>query len=378
MLYSLTPEQSELVELATSLARRNGAGVRVSWEEAGKFPLDFCRELARHGLTGINLPTEQGGQGMSLFESVLVLEAVATTAPHLGDAVQATNFGGIRQVAAFANDRLQHEVLAPALRGEALVNIGMSEPDAGSALGEMRTQARVEGEYVYIDGQKVFNSNGPHASHYVVWARFDDGPEGVGAVVVPGDAAGFSRGAPERFASGEAHCTLNFDHVKVPKYHLLMDRSGIRKMMAIFNIERIGNATRSVAVGELALRLAAGHMVDRVVGGLPLADRQGLQWSLADMRVRVDASRLLVHRAALELTEGVPSGVFTSIAKVAANEAAFEVVNEAITIFGGYGFSSDSPLPYLLMRARGWMTGGGTVGIQRTRIAREELKRRHA
>ncbi len=375
MNFELSDEQAALAEMAAGLGARREPDPNVSAEEAGEFPWDFARELHEHDLTGIDLPEAKGGQGLDLVDSVLVLSAVAGNAPHLADAVQATNFGAIRQVAAFGGERLIDEVLRPALSGRALLTVAMSEPSGGSALGGLHTRARSVGDTVVVNGGKVFNSHGPHATHCVVWARFGAEPETIGAVVVPTDTRGFSRGATERYMSGEVHCALSFDDCEVPAEYVLLDGDGMRRMMPVFNIERLGNATRSHAFGELALRLATEHMLERETGGGRLADHQGLRWKIADMRLRLDSARLLVYRAALQLRDGNPDPLNTSLAKLAANEAGFYAASEALQIFGGYGFTEDSPLNYIFNRTRGWMIAGGSVEVQRNRIAEELLKR---
>ena len=375
MNFELSDEQAALAEMAAGLGARREPDPNVSAEEAGEFPWDFARELHEHDLTGIDLPEAKGGQGLDLVDSVLVLSAVAGNAPHLADAVQATNFGAIRQVAAFGGERLIDEVLRPALSGRALLTVAMSEPSGGSALGGLHTRARSVGDTVVVNGGKVFNSHGPHATHCVVWARFGAEPETIGAVVVPTDTRGFSRGATERYMSGEVHCALSFDDCEVPAEYVLLDGDGMRRMMPVFNTERLGNATRSHAFGELALRLATEHMLERETGGGRLADHQGLRWKVADMRLRLDSARLLVYRAALQLRDGNPDPLNTSLAKLAANEAGFYAASEALQIFGGYGFTEDSPLNYVFKRTRGWMIAGGSVEVQRNRIAEELLKR---
>ena len=374
--FQLTEEQEAVVEMAVGLAKRYQPDPYVSYHEAGEFPWAFARELAAHGLTGIDIPTEIGGQGQSLFDSLLVIAAVARTSPHLADAVQTTNFGAVRQIAKFGGPRVVEEVLTPILQGRALATIAMSEPGGGSALSTLTTKATRDGDEIVVNGSKVFNSSGPHATHFVVWARFDEDPKAIGAVVVPATAAGFVRGATERFISGEAHCTLTFEDCRVPADYVLTDYDGMRKMMSIFNVERLGNATRSYSYGELAFRLAREYLLERETGKGRLADHQGLQWKLADMRMRLDAAQLLLYRAATELTDGHPTALNTSIAKCVANEAGHEACNQALQIFGGYGFTSDSPLEYLWKRTRGWMIAGGSTEIQRNRIARELLKLR--
>jgi alkylation response protein AidB-like acyl-CoA dehydrogenase len=371
---SLTDEQRAIIEMADGLAGRHDPGA-ITWEEAGEYPWDFMEELAAHELTGIDIPEEQGGRGLSLLDSVLVIGAVASRSPHLADAVQGSNFGAVRQISKFGGDRVIKDVLHQILAGEALATIGMSEPGGGSALASLRASARYDGGDVVINGEKLFNSNGPHATHIVAWARFAEGPRGVGAVVVPVDTPGFTKGKTEHFMSGEGHCTLTFEDCRVPREYVLVEEDGMRKMMSVFNIERMGNATRSWAYGEYALRLATGYLLDRETGGGRLADYQGLQWKLADMRLRLESARLLLWQAATELTDGVPDQQNTAMAKLAANEAGFEAANQALQIFGGYGYTDDSPLNYVFKRTRGWMIAGGSTEVLRNRIARTVLKR---
>ncbi len=375
MDFSPSSEQRQLVDLAARLTRQLAPNPRVSWEEAAEFPWDFAQALAAHDLTGIDLPETIGGQGLALLDAMLVLESVSSNHPHVGDAVQATNFGAVRQIAAFAKEEVVDEVLRPILAGRALATIAMSEPGAGSFVSDLLTRATVDGDTVVINGSKVFNSNGPNATHYVVWARFGDGKDQVGAVVVPATADGFSRGATERFISGEAHCTLSFEGCRVPRRNVLLESNALRRMLSVFNIERLGNATRSLGLGELAFRLAATHLVERQTPRGRLADLQGLRWKLADIRIRLDSARLLLYRAASELRDGMPDALATSLAKCAANEAGFFAANEALQIFGGYGMTTEMPLDYIFKRTRGWMIAGGSVEIQRNRIASEILRR---
>ena len=371
MDFSLSAEQLGLVELASGLAQRHASGTGVSWHEAGEFPWAFAEALAEHGLTGIALATEIGGQGASLLDSILVMEAVARSSPHLADAVQATNFGAVRQIAQFGSPRAIAEVFRPIAAGKALATVAMSEPDAGSALGSLVTSAKHEEGQVVVNGAKTFNSNGPNATHYVVWARFSDGPRGIGAVIVPADAPGFSRGRAERFMSGEQFCQLHFDVCRVPEEYVLLEQDGMRQMMQVFNVERLGNATRSYAYGEFAYHRVVEYMSRRETAGKLLSSHQGLRWKIADMRMQLDAARLLLYRAASEAVDGAPSPMHTSIAKCVANETGFAAANQALQIFGGYGYTAESELDYVFKRTRGWMIAGGSVEIQRNRIAQE-------
>jgi alkylation response protein AidB-like acyl-CoA dehydrogenase len=374
MDFTLSDEQRAVVETSRSLARRYAPDVRVSWEDAESFSWEFLEALAGHGLTGIDLPEHIGGQGLTLLDAVFVIEAVARTAPHLADAVHATNFGAIRQVAAFSSSELLKDTVRGVLAGKLLPSIAMSEPGAGSAVNDLTTRARQEAGGYRLKGEKTFNTMGPIATHYVVWARFGDGARELGAVVVPATAGGFVRGAPKRFISGERFCSLHFDDVLVTSDHVLLKDDGLRQMMAVFNIERLGNAARSLGLGQLALDLATDYMLQRVTGGRRLSDLQGLRWKLADMRIKIDAARLLVYRAASELRNGLPDPGFVAAAKCFANEAGFFAADSALQIFGGYGFTTEGPLEYIWKRTRGWMIAGGSVEIMRNRVASEQLR----
>lgn len=365
MDFGLSEEQRALQETAARIA---ASLAKIAVPE-DSYPFEYLQTLARYDLTGIDLDESDGGQGLQLIDAILVLEAVTRISPRAGDAVQATNFGPIRQIAALGTPALRQRFLTPLLNGEALTSVAISEPEAGSAVGEMRTSARIEGEEVVIDGSKVFNSNGPFVTHFVVWARFGEGIRGIGAVVVPADAPGFSRGRAEHYLSGEAHCTLHFEGCRVPAENVLTDEGGPHRLMPIFNIERLGNAARSLACGWHALDLAIEHLRERRMGGRPLADYQGLRWKVAEARTSLEAARLLLYRAATELRDGMPDATLSAMAKFACNKAGYDAANEAAQLFGGYGMSTEYPLAYLLARTRAWMIAGGSLEVMRNRIA---------
>ena len=373
MDFQFTEEEQRLVESTRRLAEDRFADRAFTWDS---FPWENAKVLAEAGLTGIALPVEDGGQGGSLLDAVLVMEAISQVCPHSGDAVQAANFGAIRQIAALGSSRLKQDVLPRLLAGEGLVTAGMSEPEAGSALTELRTRARVEGNEIVLDGQKIWNSHGPEATHVVVWCRFGPRTRDIGAVVVPVEAPGMTKGATETYMSGEHHCALHFENCRVPREYALAESEGLGKMMAIFGVERVGNAVRALALAQSAFDRAVMHAKDREQFGRPLCEFQGLQWKFADMKVKLDAARLLIYRAVVNADAGAPDPIEASIAKVYANERAFEVAHDALQIFGAAGYSTTSPLEYIARRVRGWMIAGGSVEVQRNRIAQEIFGRR--
>ena len=310
------------------------------------------------------------------MDAVLVMEAISQVCPHTGDAVQATNFGGIRQLAAFGSDRVKKEILPQLLAGEGLISAGMSEPEAGSALTSLTTTARYEGDEVVINGQKIWGSHAPELTHSVVWCRFGPRTSDIGCVVVPTDAPGFQKGPVETYMSGEHHGALYMDDVRVPRDYVLEDSDALRKMFTVFGVERVGNATRALALAQSAFDRAVEHAKNREQFGRPLAEFQGLQWKFADMKMKLDAARLLIYRAVTNADSGAPNPTEASIAKCYTNEIAFEVANEAMQVFGAMGYSTESPMQYFVRRTRGWMIAGGSVEMMRNRIASDIFERR--
>ncbi|OLL72304.1 Butyryl-CoA dehydrogenase [Pseudonocardia sp. Ae168_Ps1] len=361
------------MESVSKLAERE-FGARAFQRDG--FAWDSLKVLADHDLTGLTLPVEVGGQGASLLDAVLVMMAITKVCPHSADALQASNFGAIRQVAKFGSEHVRREVLPLLLRGEALVTAGMSEPDAGSALTDLRTTARYEGDHVVLDGQKCWNSHGPDATHSVVWCRFGPSSRDIGAVLVPFDAPGFTRGKRELHMSGESHCQLFFDGCRVPKEYVLADSGALRSMLSIFGVERMGNASRALALAETAYERAVEPAKVRKAFGKYLCEFQGLQWKFVDMRVELDAARMLLLRAVANADAGAPDATEAAIAKLHANRTAFQVANEAMQVFGASGYSQEYPLEYIVRRTRGWMIAGGSVEILKNTIAGSVFGRR--
>ena len=176
--------------------------------------------------------------------------------------------------------------------------------------------------------------------------------------------------------SGEHYCDLLMEGCRVPKDYVLRDENAVRDMLSIFGVERMGNASRALALAEAAFERAVEHARTREAFGRPLAEFQGLQWKFADMRVRLDGARLLLYRAVSEADQGVPDPTNAAIAKLSANETAFYVANEALQIFGAMGYSRQLPMEYFVRRTRGWMIAGGSIEMLKNRIAEHVFDRR--
>ena len=206
--------------------------------------------------------------------------------------------------------------------------------------------------------------------------RYGPGVGGIGSVLVERDTPGFTIGRPSSFMSGEEWCELNFDNCRIPAENVLLGPGGFKKQMAGFNIERLGNTARSLALGRYAFDKAREHASTRQQFGRPLCEFQGLQWKFAEMAIKLEGAQLLLYRAAANADRGLPSAYETAIAKAACNQAGFEVASEAVQIMGAMGYSQDSLVEWCMRRCRGWMIAGGSIEMMKNRIAEHIFDRR--
>ena len=376
MEFDLTAEQKALRDSVRDFARRELAQGALERAHSSGYPWDVAARLAELGLIGITVDEADGGAGGTLMDAVLAIEQIAAVCPRSADIVQAGNFGALRVLAQFGTPDQKQRYLKPLLRGEGLICAAMTEPDAGSAITDLATTATSEGSGFRINGSKIFTTHGLHASVFLVYVRFGPGVAGIGSVLLERGAEGFSFGAPSRFLGGEDWNPLFFDDVFVPAENVLLGPGGFKSQMSGFNVERIGNSARSLALGRYAYELAREHALTRHQFGRPLAEFQGLQWKFADMKIKLDAAQLLLYRAAVNADNGFPSAEETAIAKVMCNRAGFEVASEALQVMGGMGYSEETLAEYCLRRTRGWMIAGGTIEMLLNRIAESIFGRR--
>ena len=377
MNFDFTEHQNILSNSVRDYARRELQASALQRAHSDEYPWDVASSMAQHGLLGITIPESQGGVGGTLTDAVIAIEQIAAVCPRSADVVQAGNFGAIRVLAQFGNAEQRERLLKPLLAGKTLISVAMTEPNAGSAVTELKTSATPDGAGGYrISGSKIFTTHGLHATMFLVYVRFGPGLQGIGSVLLERGAPGFTFGKPVRFLSGEEWNTLHFDNVHVAAENVLLGPGGFKKQMAGFNVERIGNSSRSLALGRHAFEISRQHASLREQFGRPLCEFQGLQWKFANMKVQLDAAQLLLYRAAQHADAGFPSADETAIAKVACNRAGFEVANEAMQIMGGAGYSEDSLVEYCFRRTRGWMIAGGAIEILLNRIAEGVFERR--
>jgi alkylation response protein AidB-like acyl-CoA dehydrogenase len=283
--------------------------------------------------------------------------------------VQAGNFGPIRVLAQYGSAFQKQTYLKPLLEGRSVISVGMTEPDAGSAVTDLQTTAKADKGGYRIQGSKLFVTHSGYADLVLTYVRFGEGVGGIGSVLVDTKAKGFQRGKPSSFMSGEEWAEIRFDDVFVKDDMVLLKEGGFKKQIAGFNVERIGNTARSLALGRYAYERARAWAMERKQFGRLLCEFQGLQWKFAEMKMKLDAGQLLLYRAAANADRGFPSADETAIAKAFCNQAGFEVASEALQVMGGLGYSQEELVEYCLRRCRGWMIAGGSIEILKNRIA---------
>ncbi len=369
MNFQLSPEQEAFRESVRRFAERHLAAGRRERAHATDYPWDVARLMAAQGLLGIAMPEADGGQGGTLMDAVIAIETVASVCPKSADVVQAGNFGPIRVLAEYGTKLQKERYLARLLSGEAVIAVGMTEPEAGSAVTDLVTAATPDGAGWRINGSKVFMTHSRYANVILAYVRFGPGVGGIGSVLIDTRSEGVRHGQSSSFMSGEEWVQLYFDNVYVPPEMVVLGKGGFKKQIAGFNVERIGNTARSLALGRYAFEAARRWAMQRKQFGRLLCEFQGLQWKFADMKMKLDAGQLLLYRAAANADRGFPSAEETAIAKAFCNQAGFEVANEALQVMGGTGYSQEELVEYCVRRCRGWMIAGGSIEILKNRIA---------
>jgi alkylation response protein AidB-like acyl-CoA dehydrogenase len=376
MNFELTEEQRLFAEQVHRFAQDKLTAGALARAHDPRFPFDVAKLMSAQGLMGITLAEADGGQGGTLMDAIIAIEQVAAVCPRSADVVQFGNFGPIRTFAEYGTPAQKARWLPDLLGGRMVLSLGMSEPDAGSAVTDLTTSAKPDGSGYLINGTKIFSTFSPDAAIFLVYVRYGPGLGGIGSVIVERGAAGFSIGAPSSFMSGEQWCELHFESCRIPAENVLLGPGGFKRQMASFNVERLGNAARSLAFGRYAYNAARAHATTREQFGRPLCEFQGLQWKFADMAIKLEGAQLLLYRAAANADRGLPSAYETAVAKAACNQTGFEVANESIQIMGALGYSRETLVEYCMRRTRGWMIAGGSIEMLKNRIAEHVFDRR--
>lgn len=348
-------------------------------DRTNAYPWPVVKALAGEGFMAMTCPEAYGGGGRPLIEAILVVEEIAKVCGTVARIVVDANTAVPKALVAHGTEEQKRRFIPSIAAGDKPV-IAITEPETGSAATWLNTKAVLDGDEVCLDGEKCWITGAGVSQLYLVFARFDDRPgaDGIGAILVTADTPGLSvpnvpvmmgvRGMPE----GE----VRLQNCRVPKDQILVPPGGgFKKLMQCYNLQRIGAAAVALGIAQGAFDMAARYANKRRQFGQPIGQFQGLRWMLADMYMRLEAARLLVYRAAIDVRNGFPDKVNAAVAKVTAAEMAISVTNAALQIHGAKGYSGDLPLERMARDARMFTIGGGTVEMQRDLIGREVIGR---
>lgn len=376
MDFELSEEQTIFQDTVRAFAERHLADGALKRAHEPGYPRDIAALMAENGLFGIAIPEEKGGQGGTLMDAVLAIEQISLVCPRSADVLQAGNFGAIRTFAEYANEDQVNRYLKDLLGGKKLISVGMTEPDAGSAVTDLKSNLKPDGDGYRLNGRKVFTTNSEEADLILVYCRFGPGLDGIGSVLLERGKEGFEIGAPGGYMNGETWCPLFFDNVYIPPEDVLLGPGSFKKQIAGFNAERTGNATRSYALGRYCFNAARQYALEREQFGRPICEFQGLQWKFAEMEVMLQSAQLLLYRAASRADTGLPSAQDTAVAKYACNTAGFHCANESMQVMGGTGYCDETLVEFCFRKCKGWQIAGGSLEMMRNRIAEGVFERR--
>jgi len=378
MDFSLTEEQRAFQATARQFAREAMMPHARDWDEGEVFPVEALRAAAALGFAGIYVRDDFGGSGLTRLDAALIFEELAqgctSTAAYLS----------IHNMVAWMIDRYggepQHQRFLPKLcTMEHFGSYCLTEPGAGSDAASLTTKARRDGDHYVLDGAKAFISGGGRSDLYLVMARTgENGPRGISCIAVEKGTPGLSFGAQEKKLGWKTQPTamVLFENCRVPVENLIgAEGEGFRIAMAGLDGGRLNIGACSLGGAQFCLDRTIDYMKERRQFGTRLADFQALQFRLADYATELDAARLLLHRAAVAVSEGEPGATpLAAKAKRLATDVGFEVVNGCLQLHGGYGYLRDHPIERVLRDVRVHQILEGTNEIMRVIIARAMLQ----
>ena len=382
MDFSFTDEQQQFRRSVREFAESEIAPHVMEWDEISQFPLELIPKLAEMGLLGVIFPEEYGGAGLGYIEYVIVIEELARVDGSIGLIVAAHNSLCTNHIYKFGSEEQRKKYVIPLAQGRKLGCWSLTEPSAGSDAGGTRTAAvRADGGWI-VNGSKTFITNGHYADVCVVMAVTDrnKGAKGISAFIVEKQNPGFRTGKKENKLGMRASDTseLVFSDCRVAEENLLgAEGRGFINTLQVLDGGRISIAALALGMAQGAYDACVKYAKERKQFGKAISEFQAIQFKLADMVTEIDAARWLVYRAAwLADQKGPRFTKESSMAKLYASEVGVRVANEAVQIFGGYGFIKDYPVEKFYRDSKLCTIGEGTSEIQRMVIARQILDAR--
>lgn len=377
--FELNEDQLAIQDMARGFASDRVAPQALQWDRDKYFPIDILRETGPLGMGGIYVREDVGGSALNRLDAVLIFEALATACPSFSAFVSIHNMAAW-MIDTYGNEAQRQRFLPKLASMESLASYCLTEPGSGSDAAALRTRATRDGDHYVLNGSKQFISGAGATDVYVTMVRTgEDGPKGISTIVVPKDAPGLSFGANE-FKMGwnaQPTRTVNFDNCRVPAENLLGDEgSGFRIAMAGLDGGRLNIAACSLGGAQSALDKALEYCSQRKAFGQTIDRFQALQFRLADMETELSASRLLLYAAASKLDRKThDAGKWSAMAKRFVTDTGFDVANEALQLFGGYGYLHEYGIEKIVRDLRVHQILEGTNEIMRVIIARQMIGR---
>jgi len=384
-LFPFSKEHEMLRSAARDFAQNEIAPIAAEFDESGEFPYKTIKKMGEMGLMGIEIPEEYGGAGMDTLSYVLALEEICKVDAAHGVIMSVNNSLYCFGINKFGTDAQKEKFLRPVASGSSIGAYSLTEPMSGSDAGTMRSRAVLDGDAYVLNGRKSWVTSGPVADFMVVFMMTDPDKKqkGITAFLVDAKKPGFIRGKKEPKLGIRASATseIVFEDYHCPvEDRLGQEGEGFKIAMAVLDAGRIGIATQALGISEAAYDAAANYANEREAFGQKIGEFQGISFKIADMKTRIEASRLLIYQAALAKENSKITGqrysLEASMAKLFASETAMFVSHAAVQIHGGMGYSKELPVERYFRDAKITEIYEGTSEIQRMVIARIELNQR--
>ena len=379
MDFKFSAQQELMQQLMRSFAETEVKPLAAEIDETEQYPRGTVEKMAKNGMLGINIPAEYGGAGADSISYVIAIEELAKVCATTAIIMSAHTSLCCGPILAFGTEEQKQKYLVPLAKGEMLGAFGLTEPNAGTDSAAQQTTAVLEGDHFVLNGSKCFITNGGQADVYIIFAMTDKakGNRGISAFIVEKDFPGFSIGKIEHKMGIRASSTteLIFEDCIVPKENLLGEMNkGFKIAMHTLDGGRVGVAAQAIGIAEGAFNETIKYMKERAQFGKPLAQFQGLQWMVADMKCDIEAARLLLYRAAMAKDSGKPFSLDAAMAKLRCAETAMSVTTKCVQLHGGYGYSREYPLERMMRDAKITEIYEGTSQVQKMVISGQIFK----
>ncbi len=379
MNFELTEEQAAIRDLSREFAQKEIAPIAAKIDETGEFPVATVRKMGELGLMGIEVPPEYGGGGLDCMSYVLAMEEISKVCASHGTIMSVNNSLVCYGLNKFGTEEQKKKFLMPIASGKKLGAYSLTEPQSGSDAGNMQTRALRERDHYIINGRKSWVTSGPVADYILLFASTNPGLKhrGTACFVVDTTFPGFSRGKvePKLGIRASATCECAYENYRLPVLHRIGEEGeGFKIAMTILDAGRIGIAAQALGIAQAAYEASAAYAKQRQAFGQAIAEFQAIQFMLADMATRLQASRMLVYRAAEKKDRHEKFTQEASMAKLYASETAMWVTTKAIQVHGGIGYSKEMPVERYFRDAKITEIYEGTSEIQRIVIARNVLE----